>query len=236
MRKAKVQLACSVALLLLAVGHAQAGLMIVPIRSRSSATPNMTCPYGEYVSGFLNGVPLCTNWESSVRVVFVTSNTVTGAIGGLAAADTICQNEANAAGLLGTYIAFLSNSVNPGSTIDLINNNPASLKYIRPDSTTVANSTAEFLSTTHLAPISLTASGTTITGDARVWTGYINDNGTITPNQNCSDWTDATPWTAGGANGIATETDARWFHDYGTYCTEYHHFYCVQVMTGAGRE
>jgi len=224
---------CAVLLLLLAE-NAQAGMAVVPIPTK---VPNMRCPSGEYVYGFSNGVPLCTNWTP--RVVFVTSSTVIGAMGGLAAADVICQNEATAASLTGTYIAFLSNSVSPGSTIDRINMNPPTLKYVRPDGITVANDTAGFLSANHLAGINLTANGNAITGDTRVWTGYINTNGEITsqqsPSVNCSDWTDATPYTAGGANGVATATNASWFQDYGTYCTESHHLYCVQVLTGTVR-
>lgn len=230
----KVKLVLCAALLMMSTDNALSGMMVVPI---PRTVPNMRCPAGEYVYGFSAGEALCTNWQP--RVVFVTSSTVTGAIGGLAAADVICQNEASAANLKGTYIAFLSDSVSPGSTISQINKNPPTLKYVRPDGTTVANSTAEFLSASHLAPINLTAGGSAITGDTRVWTGYINNNGAITsqqsPSTNCTNWTDATPYTAGGANGVATKTDAGWFNDYGTYCTEYHHLYCVQVQTGTVR-
>jgi hypothetical protein len=229
---------CCAVLLMLVAGDAQSGMMIVPIQTKVAAVDDMTCPPGEYVYGFASGVPLCTDW--SPRVVFVTSSTLTGAIGGLAAADVICQNEAHTAGLSGTYIAFLSNSVQPGSTIQWITNtNMSAAKYVRPDGTVIANTTADFLSASHLSPINKMANGTTVTGDDRVWTGYINDNGTIisqtNPQTTCSSWTDATPWTAGGSNGIASKTDTSWFNDYGTYCTEYHHLYCVQVRAGINR-
>lgn len=198
---------------------------------------DMRCPEGESVVGFAAGVPLCTS-DVIPRVVFVTASTHTGAIGGLAAADLICQNEATAANLSGKYIAFLSNSIEPGSTLDLINTNLANAKYVRPDNTVVANSTAEFLSLNHLAPMNIIASGAALTDDGRVWTGYLAADGVIesqpNPSITCSDWTAAIPST-GGANGVATDIDFGWVNDYGTYCTEAHHLYCVQVPSATAR-
>ncbi len=196
---------------------------------------DMQCPTGESVVGFSSGVPLCTS-DLTDRRVFVTAAVVTGNIGGLPGGDTLCQSEADAAGLSGKYMAFLSNGIEPGSTVEWISKNPSDVAYRLPDNTVVANNTAEFLSVNHSAAINRTANGTIVSGDARVWTGYIHDNGKIVSQAdsatNCSNWTAAIAWT-GGANGDATRSDYGWFNAYGTYCTESHHLYCVQVPVAA---
>src|SRR5690606_37770616 len=51
--------------------------------------------------------PQCT-WEA--RLVFATSTMYTGNLGGLAGADAICNARAQAAGLPGTYMAWISAS------------------------------------------------------------------------------------------------------------------------------
>ncbi len=205
----------------------------------AAGTPvaDMRCPTGENVVGFSAGVPLCTS-DVTDRRVFVTTAVVTGNTGGLTGADTLCQSEAAAANLSGTYMAFLSDGVEPGSTVEWISRNPADVAYRLPDDTIVSSSTAEFLSVNHSAAMNRAADGSTISGDTRVWTGYIHDNGKIVsqanPETHCSSWTKAIAWT-GGANGDVTRSDYGWFNSYGTYCTESHHLYCVQVPVAAAR-
>src|SRR5690606_18172610 len=55
--------------------------------------------------------PLC-KWEA--RLVFATSTLHTGSIGGVNGADNICNQRAQAAGLPGTYMAWVS-TVSGGS-------------------------------------------------------------------------------------------------------------------------
>ncbi|WP_417912312.1 carbohydrate-binding protein [Candidatus Electronema sp. TJ] len=205
----------------------------------AAGTPvaDMRCPNGESVVGFTSGVPLCTS-DLTARRVFVTAAVVTGSIGGLPGGDALCQSEAEVAGLGGKYMAFLSNGVEPGSTVEWISRNVPDVAYRLPDDTVVADSTAEFLSVNHSAAINRTANGAVVGGDTRVWTGYVHDSGKMIsqpdPATNCSGWTAAIAWT-GGSNGDATRSDYGWFNSYGTYCTESHHLYCVQVPAAAAR-
>ena len=46
--------------------------------------------------------------ENNEKIVFVTSETYTGALGGLDGADALCQERANDAGWPGTFKAWLS--------------------------------------------------------------------------------------------------------------------------------
>lgn len=64
----------------------------------------------------------------TANVVFVTSTLVTGNIGGIAAGDTLCQQEADDAGLAGTYIAWLSTS-----TVDAIDRLGSARGWVRAD-------------------------------------------------------------------------------------------------------
>jgi hypothetical protein len=54
--------------------------------------------------------------DRSPRLVFVTSTAHSGALGGLAAADAICQARAQTAGLPGTYLAWLADATRSPAT------------------------------------------------------------------------------------------------------------------------
>ena len=112
------------------------------------------------------------------RVAFV-STTLFRPGGGLAAADAVCQGDAVAAGLSGTYRAFLASSgASAGERFD-----PAGLPWRRVDGVRITETAAELVGA---APIPVWRSfiGRTATGavtNARAWTG--------TATQNCADWT-----------------------------------------------
>jgi hypothetical protein len=80
------------------------------------------------ISGFDDGI------GPQAKIVFATSQGFTGNLGGLAGADAICQAEANAAGLPGTYKAFLSD--NNTSAADRLNQ--SSLPYELVNGTPIA--------------------------------------------------------------------------------------------------
>jgi hypothetical protein len=82
----------------------------------SCGEPGTTCNDGLCFNGAASGV--CDQngncrtepAASGNCVVFVTSSTQTGNLGGLAGADSVCQRSAEAAGLKGTFKAWLSDS------------------------------------------------------------------------------------------------------------------------------
>ncbi len=144
------------------------------------------------------------NRDCTPRKVFYTTTNHDGNFAGVGGADTFCQNQANAAGLYGTYRAWLSNTTTPAPA----RLTPGPYKYTLVDGTVVANSFAGFSSGSLVNPISKSAAG--ITTQKNIWTnttstGTINDN---TLAGTCQNWTDGTSSNTGkiGTNDSATST------------------------------
>jgi hypothetical protein len=70
-------------------------------------------------------------WAPPVKRVFVTSTVYTGNLGGSAGADDKCQERADAAGLGGTFKAWLSATGTGNSAFDRLSH--ASVPYVRVD-------------------------------------------------------------------------------------------------------
>lgn len=140
----------------------------------------------------------------SGAIVFLSSQMYTGNLGGLAGADQNCQTLAAAAGLQGTFAAYL------GSTTRLTQRQGA---YRLVNGTVVANDAAGFFSSSHLAPIDRDERGAFTGGE--VWTG-----------SGCSGWTT----TAGtGPVGLSSRTDYGWITVYQQFCDRNNvRLYCVQ--------
>jgi hypothetical protein len=133
----------------------------------------------------------------SPKTVFVSSVAHTGSLGGLAGADQLCQRLASAAGLTGTYKAWLSDGkgVNPITTFTH-GLGPYKLR----NGVVVANNWNELISTGKLLyPININEKGAPVPANY-VWTGFPPSSGTNpdgsriwvteTPNT-CSGWTAA---------------------------------------------
>lgn len=122
----------------------------------------------------------------TANVVFVTAPTVVPAeLGGLTAADTICQTTADQALLPGTYIAWLSTS-----TTNAIDRLAGSRGWVRTDGIPFADQTTDIVAGNLLSPISLLADGTEqVFGNPTVATG-TTPAGVV--NATCNDWTSLT--------------------------------------------
>lgn len=83
-----------------------------------------------YADDNLPAPPFCGK-----KIIFLTSNVFNGNLGGLSGADLKCQSAAMAAGLSGTFKAWLSDS--SISAKERLGHNPAA--YVRTDGATVAN-------------------------------------------------------------------------------------------------
>ena len=127
-------------------------------------------------------VPDATPLPPGVNHVFVTSTPITGEFGGLAGADAICNAEAAAAGIPGTYVAWLSSStVNARDRLG-----GGSRGWVRVDGLPVLDTVDEMIATNRMFnPPWLDASGMRVLG--LVWTGTTAD-GLFSPGQACSDW------------------------------------------------
>jgi hypothetical protein len=144
-----------------------------------------SCPGGCSVGDCIGGV--CG------KAVFVTSQSFTGNVGGLAGADAICQTLAIAAGLPGKYLAWLSTMSSPPSKRFQKFDGP----YVLVDGTIVANDWGDLTDGTLESPIVLTESGAlgsaAVAGicGSSVWTGTDLD-GFATNTDDCDGWTSAT--------------------------------------------
>jgi hypothetical protein len=142
--------------------------------------------------------------------VFVTQTAYQGDLGGLAGADAICQQRAEAAGLPGTdWTAWLSDD-----TTNARNRIPRG-EYRRVDGTLVASNRADLFDGELAAPINLNEYGQTQASFA--WTA-TNLDGTGTGNT-CNNWTDASSEQGGcpdpgdpkcGSVGSTSATNAEW--------------------------
>jgi hypothetical protein len=156
----------------------------------------------------------------AAQLVFVSSDVHTGKLGGLAGGDAICNGLAQAAGLPGMWVAWLSNAgINAGDRIS--GNGP----FVRIDRVQIAADRSALLSGTLEAPIEITETGA-LDGIAEdVWTGtdangnrsgftcqgWNTDSSMVTGTAGQLDFSD-TSWTAGGQNP----------------CSNSQHIYCFQ--------
>ena len=154
--------------------------------------------------------------------VFVTSNYYkVSDFGSLSGADSICQTRANAAGLTGTYKAWLSTgSTNAKSRIP-------NVPYELVNGTTVANSIADLTDGSLQNPINKDEFGNTKTPP--VWTG-TDGYGMTVPYHHCNNWSSSSDGMA--AYGTAGYKDSRWTN-FGTSYTSCKNaaanIYCFQT-------
>ena len=173
----------------------------VPTTVTLTATPDNAFPSRLSTfagwSGACSGTSPCTitmnkqttvtaNWDLRPNIAFLTTNRAAD-FGGLAGADTICSDTATAAGLNGSFKAFLSTS-----TVDAITRLGTASGWERVDGKPVANSVADVVAGKMFYPVRITP----LPFDAKqdgVWTG-TTANG-VAQLSSCTNWTAATTST-----------------------------------------
>jgi hypothetical protein len=160
---------------------------------------------------------------AQAKIVFVTSQGFTGKLGGLAGADAICQAEATAAGLAGTFKAFLSD--NKTSAADRMTH--SSIPYELVNGTPIAADWQDIVDGIIDNPLNITASGATVSG--YVWTGS-NSDGSKAYGLTCDNWTLGANSLYLGARGNAGDPRAwlDWWQGDGSYCGSYLGLYCIE--------
>lgn len=133
--------------------------------------------------------------------VFVTSTGYNGALGGLSGADAKCQERAAAAGLGGSWTAWLSSS-----TVDA-KDRVVDAEYRRLDGALVALDKADLLDGAIIDNITVNELG----GNSypNVWTGTRAD-GTGNGDFNCGDWTDVFEVGSYGKNDFPPNNWTEW--------------------------
>jgi Putative metal-binding motif len=175
--------------------------------------------------------------EQPGKIIFITSQTFNGNLGGLAGADAKCQQLADAAGLGGTFKAWLSDSTTDAR--DRLDH--ATVPYRLVDGPTVADDFTDLTDGSLDAPINRTENGTVVNG--RPWTGTDSageacfqasggtcnltapTGGTI-PRLACEDWTTTEGIGEAVTGSIATST--AWTSEGDRRCTDNQRLYCIQ--------
>ncbi|MCY1059607.1 DUF4215 domain-containing protein [Nannocystis sp. SCPEA4] len=157
--------------------------------------------------------------------VFVTSSTYTGNLGGVAGAMAKCQQRADAAGLGGTWDAWISV---PGNVAG--GRFPSNGHYARLDGVEIAQGWLDLRDGTLDAPINVTEWGVPL-GQLDVWTGTAI-NGTALAD-NCNGWTDGSGSMI-GHEGRTSATDDKWTNSgaaQASPCSTMQRLYCIELET-----
>ncbi len=178
------------------------------------------------------------------NIVFVTSTKYQGNLGGLAGADAKCQARADAAGLQGTFKAWLSDSTTHAK--DRLVNSPN--PYVRTDGALISDSWGAgfsfvcpvdqfqcFSFEVHLQPINVNEFGQVVrelSGNGVVWTGTNPDGqmfpGGGGPESFCQDWT-SNSQDFSGRFGYMYEMKGNWTgQNLAFACVLSYPLYCVQ--------
>ena len=171
------------------------------------------------------------NWAvpsggSTGKIVFVTSGTWDGNLGGVSGADTKCQSEATSAGLAGTFKAWISDASTSPSTTFI----QSSIPYVLTDDTVIANDWADLVDNTIDAKISKDATGASVAASF-IWTATQRTGaGYSASNANCSSWTTNTSdWmVAEGYIGYSDETSSGWTDFTPGTCSNFFRLYCFE--------
>lgn len=157
------------------------------------------------------------------NLMFATSTTYTGNLGGLAGGDTACAQRAAAAGLAGTYVAYLSTS-----GVDAISRLAGGRGWVRMDGRPFADTPADIAAGRILYPPRLDELGAEVVPSPSAisaMTGTL-DNGMRDATSTCSDWTA----TSGFVRTGLTEGGTLWWSSGGSGgCADAKRLYCFGI-------
>lgn len=172
----------------------------------------------------INALTSSSGFKSSVKTsnkIFITNAAYQGNLGGISGANETCFTAARAAGLDGTWMAWVSTS-----TSNVIDRVRSEGPWTFVGGETVAFQNLAQFATDPTFPIMVNEYGVTLNdGDDFVWTGTYQ-GGTVNSNfSNCSDWTS----TSGEAQyGRAMYNNFHWTQDNHTSCASSFHLICIE--------
>ena len=136
------------------------------------------------------------------KKVFATSTTYTGSLGGLSGAHSECNARATAAGLSGSFKAWLSDSVaGPQDTFARAQVPYPRVPFYRVDGVRIADHWTDLTDGTTQAPIGLDESGDP--APFLVWTSTLTDGSPNPLGETCTNWTSTTGNGSYGVSGQA---------------------------------
>jgi hypothetical protein len=163
--------------------------------------------------------------QGGVCLVFATSTTHDGNLGGLDGADAICKGRAAAANLPGTYKAWLSDDTGSPSTRFVQSTGP----YRRVDGETIANNWTDLTDGDLLAQITRTEhNGGATANPPFIWTDTTTSGEMITNVNDCENWTSNADMSIGGYRGRTDSGGAAWTVALTASCRLPARLYCFQ--------
>jgi len=180
-----------------------------------------TCDVGYEADGSGGCTEEVTLQES---IVFVSSAQYTGNLSGISSADAECNFLASAAGLSGTFVAWLSDS-----TTDAKDGIPIGIPFKRVDGATIADNLADLLDGSIDNQISVDELGATEIKQG-VWTG-TDGTGYAVVGYNCNNWQSS----ASGDQGARGKSDKsggdgiKWTYETEETCDKSFRIYCLQI-------
>ena len=164
-------------------------------------------------AGYVCSSSLCTNG----LYVFATKDTFLPGFSGGPGADTKCQAAATAAGLPGTFKAWMSAPATRFAK--------GVVPYVLPTGTVVASNWGDLVDGTLAHGIDVDEFGNSVTGS--VWTDANAAGNAFSLSKNCSSWASASS-SLDGSIGKVGATDLTWASQFGWHsqCNNKHHLYC----------
>ncbi len=158
------------------------------------------------------------------RLVFVSSMAFTGAeLMGAVGADSKCQNLAEAAGLDGTYLAWISDA----TTSPALRFRPSAVPYRQVDGSLIAMDFTDLTDGSLVNGVSLDETGfVQADGFARAWTA--TDIAGAAAGEDCDDWGTSGPKDSVGGTGLLGAFDATWTSSLLRACSHANRLYCFQ--------
>ncbi len=135
------------------------------------------------------------------KLIFLTSQTYTGDLGGVAGADAKCQTSAAAGGLGGTFKAWISTA----SSWPALTFTRSAAAYVLPTGAIVSNGWTDLVSSASLRHLIDSDEYSRFASNG-AWTG-TSESGSWLGGPNCGDWTSAASVTNGGIGYGAVSPD-----------------------------
>ena len=158
---------------------------------------------------------------SGDRIVFVTSATFTGAIGGVEAADQTCTDLASGIGLVGTYRAWLSDNAGRSPSVTFTRTDAP---FVMTSGVRVADHWADLTDGTINNPIVIDERGNQPETVPSVWTG-TDPSGQPASGATCRGWLDGSPAVSGQV-GVFDAIGAGWSASVPAACDQSGRLYC----------
>lgn len=181
------------------LGVLDAGPLDAGIDAGADASFDAGFDAGAIDAGVVDAGPRDLGLTSGARRVFKLSTGVTGMLGGLAGADATCQAAADANGLGGVWMAWLSDETEGPATRFITH---SGMPYVQTDGTMIASNWADLTDGTLAAGINRTAAG--VEGGGNVFFTNTKSDGSPSGANHCSGWTSRSGMGAAGSESMTS--------------------------------